>query len=301
MPSLATKVCTALLIASGLIGTTLAEDQHHQQVKYVRSLKHSRRGAAASHHGDLSEAGPSTLAKRGPTYSGRATYYAAGLGACGNYNSGSDFIVALNAAQYGNMGQRSSWCGKTIAITYNGNTQYATVQDACPSCPYGGLDMSEGLFKAFASTDLGVFYMSWTAADGSGGDNNDNNSSSNNNKQTSTSSTSTSTWTPKPTPTTTWQAPTTTWTPTSTSSSSSSTSHSFSSSSTSSSATPTWSSTSSSASPTSTSSSSSSSTSSSSAASTSSASTTVGEATNNLDSFALIYQGLNQMAVAAAS
>ncbi|PWZ01427.1 hypothetical protein BCV70DRAFT_152661, partial [Testicularia cyperi] len=94
-------------------------------------------------------------------YSGRATYYAAGLGACGNYNTGSDFIVALNAAQYGNLGQRSSWCGRTIAITYNGITQYATVQDACPSCPYGGLDMSQALFQSFTSLDKGVFQMSW--------------------------------------------------------------------------------------------------------------------------------------------
>ncbi|KAJ1030110.1 hypothetical protein NDA16_001023 [Ustilago loliicola] len=145
--SLATKLCAALILASGLVGTLAADDSH--QHNYVRSPKHSRRAHNSS------EASSSNLIKRRPTYSGRATYYAAGLGACGNYNSDSDFIVALNAAQYGNLGQRSSWCGRTIAVTYNGNTQYAQVQDACPSCPYGGLDMSEGLFKAFASTDLG--------------------------------------------------------------------------------------------------------------------------------------------------
>ncbi|PWN49203.1 hypothetical protein IE53DRAFT_303867, partial [Violaceomyces palustris] len=89
------------------------------------------------------------------------TYYNTGLGACGNYNQDSDFIVALNAGQYGNMGQRSSWCGQSIAITYAGVTQYATVQDACPGCPWGGLDMSPGLFQAFAPLDKGVFQMSW--------------------------------------------------------------------------------------------------------------------------------------------
>jgi hypothetical protein len=35
--------------------------------------------------------------KRG--FGGRATYYATGLGACGDYNSDSDMIVALNSAQ----------------------------------------------------------------------------------------------------------------------------------------------------------------------------------------------------------
>ncbi|SPO21184.1 related to B2-aldehyde-forming enzyme [Ustilago trichophora] len=278
MPSsLAKKLCVALVLASGLVGT-LAEDSHHQhqEINYVRSLKHSRRASSQQSHverDDSSEAGPSTLAKRGPTYYGRATYYAAGLGACGNYNSGSDFIVALNAAQYGNMGQRSSWCGKTIAITYNGNTQYAQVQDACPSCPYGGLDMSEGLFRAFANPSVGVFQMSWSAADGS-----DNN---NNNPKTSTSNTPT--WTPKPTPTTTWQAPTTTWTPPPTSTS---TSHS---------------STASSSSAAATTSAASSSSTASTSASTSTSSTASTTQANNLDSFALIYQGLNHMAVAAAS
>ncbi|CDR98918.1 hypothetical protein [Sporisorium scitamineum] len=260
MPSFKT-LCVALALASG-ITSTLAEDAHHQDIAYVRSLKHSRR----SHKNleERNEAGPTSLSRRGPTYSGRATFYAAGLGACGNYNSGSDFIVALNAAQYGNMGQRSSWCGKTIAITYNGNTQYAAVQDACPSCPYGGLDMSEGLFKAFASPSVGVFYMSWTAADGSGGNNN------NNDDNQSTSTSSTPAWTPKPTPTSTWTPPpTSTWTPAPTSSSARA-------------------------------SSSASSSSSSSSASTAS-STTDASSANNLDSFALIYQGLNKMAVAAAS
>ncbi|SPO20265.1 related to B2-aldehyde-forming enzyme [Ustilago trichophora] len=280
MPSsLAKKLCVALVLASGLVGT-LAEDSHHQhhEINYVRSLKHSRRSSSHQSHverDDSSEAGPSTLTKRGPTYYGRATYYAAGLGACGNYNSGSDFIVALNAAQYGNMGQRSSWCGKTIAITYNGNTQYAQVQDACPSCPYGGLDMSEGLFRAFANPSVGVFQMSWSAADGG----NNNNNNNNNNAWTSTSSTST--WTPRPTPTSTWQAPTTTWTPPPTSTS---TSHSEA---PSSSAAPTSSAASSSAASTST--------------SASTSSTASSTQANNLDSFALIYQGLNHMAVAAAS
>ncbi|KIS72149.1 uncharacterized protein UMAG_00567 [Mycosarcoma maydis] len=279
--SLVMKLCVALVLASSTITTCLAEDQQHE-VAYIRSLKHSRRAAKA----ELAEAGPSTLAKRGPTYHGRATYYAAGLGACGNYNSGSDFIVALNAAQYGDLGQRSSWCGKSIAITYNGNTQYATVQDACPSCPYGGLDMSEGLFRAFANPSVGVFQMSWTANDGSDDDNN-------NGKKTSTSSTPA--WTPRPSPTSTWSSPA--WTPSTTSTRRASSSSSSSSAARSSAPT-------SSTASTTTPASSSSSTSSSSSASTStssSASDGSDSHANNLDSFALIYQGLNHMAVAAAS
>ncbi len=172
MPSsLGKKLCAGLLLASGLIGATVASsEEQQQQINYVRSAKHSRRAAQQLEERNNSEAGPSSLAKRGPTYNGRATFYAAGLGACGNYNSPSDFIVALNAAQYGNMGQVSSWCGKTIAITYQGNTQYATVQDACPGCPYGGLDMSEDCSKLLRArmwvsfTCLGLLLMGLVVA-----------------------------------------------------------------------------------------------------------------------------------------
>ncbi|EST06516.1 Barwin-like endoglucanase [Kalmanozyma brasiliensis GHG001] len=285
MPSsLGKTLVVALALASGFSGTVADDASSHHDVAYVRSLKHARR----AHRAD-SEAGPSNLTKRGPTYSGRATYYAAGLGACGGYNSGSDFIVALNAAQYGNMGQRSSWCGRTIAITYNGNTQYAQVADACPSCPYGGLDMSEGLFKAFAPTSVGVFQMSWTAAGGSdsngnggnGGNGNGGNGNGGNGGGRSTRS-STPAYTPRPTPTSTYTPPppSSTYTPPAPTTTSSRNRPASSSSS----STP--STTTSSDEPSSTSS--------------SEAPEETPDSANNLDSFALIYQGLNQM-VAAAS
>lgn len=36
----------------------------------------------------------------------------------------------------------------------------------CPTCPYGGLDLSAGLFTAFASHDAGVIYGTWWYNDG---------------------------------------------------------------------------------------------------------------------------------------
>lgn len=50
-----------------------------------------------------------SLSKRG-SYSGRATYYAVGTGACGGTYSDSDFVVALNEDQYGDLGSVSSYC-----------------------------------------------------------------------------------------------------------------------------------------------------------------------------------------------
>ncbi|KJA27177.1 hypothetical protein HYPSUDRAFT_106555, partial [Hypholoma sublateritium FD-334 SS-4] len=87
----------------------------------------------------------------------RFTFYAAGLGACGKTNSASDFIVALNSAQY----DGGAHCFETITITVNGETQSAQIVDECPGCPFAGLDFSAGLFTAFAPESVGVLTGSW--------------------------------------------------------------------------------------------------------------------------------------------
>ena len=48
-------------------------------------------------------------------FGGRATFYATGLGACGEWNNDSDYIVALNSAQYGG-GYPGPECFKQIKI-----------------------------------------------------------------------------------------------------------------------------------------------------------------------------------------
>jgi hypothetical protein len=88
-----------------------------------------------------------------------------GLGACGQYNQPSDFIVALNQDQFG-PGYPGPHCFESITLTCNGKTAHATIMDEvrslfrarprprvlivctkCPGCPYAGLDLSEGLFS----------------------------------------------------------------------------------------------------------------------------------------------------------
>ncbi|KAK1229639.1 hypothetical protein PQX77_007274 [Marasmius sp. AFHP31] len=93
-------------------------------------------------------------------YKGRLTYYQTGLGACGGYNNPGDFIVALNSAQYGG-GYPGPNCGKSITISYGGKTSIATIVDECPTCDYGDLDLSQGLFEFFDSTDKGVLQGEW--------------------------------------------------------------------------------------------------------------------------------------------
>lgn len=154
----------------------------------------------------LAAAAPVEIAKR-QGFSGRATFYDVGLGACGGTNVASDFIVALNAPQYGS-GYPGPNCGRQLRISYGGKSTTATVRDQCPGCGYGDLDLSRGLFNFFASEDVGVFQMSWTWADGSGG------GDQAQPEPTTTKAPEPSTNpSPTPTPTSTYTPPTTTATP----------------------------------------------------------------------------------------
>lgn len=150
----------------------------------------------------LAAAAPVDLVKR-QSFSGRATFYDVGLGACGGYNVASDFIVALNAPQYGG-GYPGPNCGRALTISYGGKTATATVRDQCPGCAYGSLDLSRGLFNYFASEDVGVFQMSWSWADGSGGGNS---------QPEPTTEAPKPSPTPSPTPTSTYTPPSTTPSP----------------------------------------------------------------------------------------
>jgi len=121
-----------------------------QLISAQSHLKHEKRFS-----GSLQRRHTTHLAKR--FSNARFTYYVVGVGACGHDNQPSDFIVALNSAQYGSGG----YCGVTITITYGGKSTQATIMDECPGCPFGGLDFSEGLFTFFAPTSVGTLYGEW--------------------------------------------------------------------------------------------------------------------------------------------
>jgi hypothetical protein len=97
----------------------------------------------------------------------RWTFYDVGLGACGKVNQPGDFIVALNSAQFGG-GYPGPNCFKAISMTYNGKSTQAVIMDECPGCPWGGLDLSRGLFTFFAPESVGVLEGTWDFVDGNG-------------------------------------------------------------------------------------------------------------------------------------
>ncbi|CAO3591611.1 unnamed protein product [Absidia cylindrospora] len=112
----------------------------------------------------------SDLEKRGSKYTGTGTWFlpateGGSTGACGPKEGNNSPIVALNAPQYGNLNGKSSWCGKKIRITGPHGSATATVNDACPECKHGDLDLTPVLFKkVIGDMDIGVAKISWQLA-----------------------------------------------------------------------------------------------------------------------------------------
>ncbi|KAK9893331.1 hypothetical protein P389DRAFT_19677 [Cystobasidium minutum MCA 4210] len=99
-------------------------------------------------------------------FTGQASWFTqnGNPGACGIYHSDSDYIVALQQDMYGNLGQQSQYCGRSLTITNTatGATAQAVVADACPGCAtYHSLDLSTGLFQALGNLDQGILPISW--------------------------------------------------------------------------------------------------------------------------------------------
>ncbi|KAF9014355.1 hypothetical protein BDZ89DRAFT_1142392 [Hymenopellis radicata] len=121
------------------------------------------------------------------SFSGQATYFDVGLGACGDTSVSTDYVVALASADYDD----GQYCGQTVVITCSssGTSTTATVKDKCSSCASGDLDMSEGLFDFFqGSTADGVFDITWQFSS----DSSTSSSSSDSNGDSSSGSTSNS-------------------------------------------------------------------------------------------------------------
>jgi len=160
------RVFTYLSVVLSFILATAAES--HQASRFARK-RHAER--------ILPEANTTHwLEKRFDN--ARFSFYAAGTGACGKVNSATDFIVALNSAQYGT----GSYCFQMITISYGGKTTQAQIVDECMGCPYGGLDFSTSLFTYFASESAGIIYGEWTFSSGA--------------SSSTSQPSSTSTWTP---------------------------------------------------------------------------------------------------------
>lgn len=83
------------------------------------------------------------------------------MGACGKYEADDDYVVAMNAEQYGRMNKVSDVCGKRVRIYHKGKAVEAVINDACPSCKYGDLDLTKPVFGELGKFKTGILDITW--------------------------------------------------------------------------------------------------------------------------------------------
>lgn len=116
----------------------------------------------------------SELEKRGSgmsgTFKGTGTWFlpateGGSQGACGPEENNNSMIVAMNRPQYGSTSKKSKWCGKKLKIKGPKGTAYAKVNDACPECKKGDLDLTPIVFKkVIGDMNKGVGKITWSLA-----------------------------------------------------------------------------------------------------------------------------------------
>ncbi|KAI9318059.1 RlpA-like double-psi beta-barrel-protein domain-containing protein-containing protein [Dichotomocladium elegans] len=97
---------------------------------------------------------------------GDGTYYDPGIGvlACGTSFTAQDMVVALNYVDYGayDNPNDSPVCGACIVVTGPLGSAKATIQDKCPGCGRGSLDLSPAVFGEVGDFNAGRIPVSWT-------------------------------------------------------------------------------------------------------------------------------------------
>ncbi|CAO0791910.1 unnamed protein product [Mucor circinelloides] len=98
---------------------------------------------------------------------GDGTYYDPGVGltACGTSFTASDYIVAMNAYDFGESDNpnESPVCGACIIVTGPTGSQKAQVQDICPAtgCGRGSVDLTPAVFNNIGDIAEGRIPVSW--------------------------------------------------------------------------------------------------------------------------------------------
>ncbi|KAI9492581.1 RlpA-like double-psi beta-barrel-protein domain-containing protein-containing protein [Zychaea mexicana] len=100
------------------------------------------------------------LHRRGSSYSGDGTFYAVGLGSCGQTNSDSEMVAALSSS----LMAGGENCGKKLTVTSDSGSVTVTAVDTCPSCATGDVDFSSAAFQKLGDVDEGRIPIEWSFA-----------------------------------------------------------------------------------------------------------------------------------------
>lgn len=139
--------------------TTTTTTTHHTTTTTTTTTHHAKPTHDSSNNDDSGSGGQS--------YSGIGTWFipateGGSQGACGPFESNSQLIGALNAPQYGDMSEKSSWCGKKVKVTSGGKSVIITINDACPECAHGSIDLTQAAFEKLGDLNTGVLDITWS-------------------------------------------------------------------------------------------------------------------------------------------
>ncbi|KAI0267243.1 RlpA-like double-psi beta-barrel-protein domain-containing protein-containing protein [Russula aff. rugulosa BPL654] len=91
------------------------------------------------------------------SFSGTATRYTSGPGACGNTNSADQPVVAIPTGIFSNRAH----CNQQVTITYAGKSVQATVVDECQHCGAQDIEISPVAFQQLTGQNGGVANVTW--------------------------------------------------------------------------------------------------------------------------------------------
>jgi len=110
---------------------------------------------------------------QGEMFTGDATFFFPGLGACGIVNGPGDFIAAASHEMFDTFPgatpnpNDNPICGKSVTAMADGNTVTVTITDRCAGCDgLGDLDFTPTAFAVLAPTSVGRIHgMNWVFND----------------------------------------------------------------------------------------------------------------------------------------
>jgi hypothetical protein len=93
------------------------------------------------------------------TFSGQATFYEIGLGACGEQNTNDQLVAALPHSMFdpspnGNPNLNKN-CFRYATVRYGAKSVVVKIVDRCEGCEYGDIDLSPAAFCQLSVPDAG--------------------------------------------------------------------------------------------------------------------------------------------------
>ncbi|CAG8652610.1 9169_t:CDS:1 [Funneliformis mosseae] len=99
-------------------------------------------------------------------FTGDATFFDTGLGACGRVSNNGELIFALPSVMFdpspGGNPNNNPNCGRLATVTRGANSVTVMCVDRCVGCKSGDIDLSPAAFNQIANPDEGRVLVSWS-------------------------------------------------------------------------------------------------------------------------------------------